>query len=250
MSEEQTIVSPEATEVEAADSGLSNNESIAESSSESSEAVETTTTPVEKVEKVEKNFSQGQVNIISNDVKRRTEARIRAEYAAKGKNNAEQDNEASAAAPTYTEDELYSRFRVRQEHEREEAASQAVLKELSGKLEKAGNFQKLSTSGFGHIDYNHPLVPMLNSLDNAPDVIDALDADIKEMSALRDAANVSPEKGMMQLIALSESIKRNKEAMGSEKPSKPLAQIKSSSYGLGDGEMTSAEIRNLPNLMF
>jgi len=252
MSDEQAIVSPEAVEVSEDASAIDNNV-----------AAETSVAPEKQpAEENVKHFSQDQVNIISNDVKRKTEARIRAEYEARlnAANTADQqsserhyEQDEMVQRPSqeaYTEEQRYQLFKRRQQQEYEDQTRLAVANDIKSKLVAAGNFDKLESSGLGQISSDHPLVSMLNSLDNLPDVVNEFDADITKLTTILNATNIKPQKGIQKLIALSQSIKRNKEALSREKAPEPLSQIKPSSYGLGGGEESISDIRKLPSLRF
>ena len=214
-------------------------------------------------DKNEKFFTQDQLNIMSNDVKRRTEAKIRAEYEARMKElmaSKKQDaNEQQNAIPSgdeqksaealssagYTEEQIYNIVKQRQQRDHEESAKQYVVTELLTKIQAAGKAEKLESSGLGNLPSDHPLVPMLNSLDNVGDVIDDFEANPVKVANLLAVTMLNPTNGLKELQAISQSIKRNKEALAKEKAPEPLNQLKPSSYGLSSGdESVSGRRRN------
>jgi hypothetical protein len=90
---------------------------------------------------------------------------------------------------------------------------------------------------------NHPLIPMLNSLDNVTDIIDDFDENPAKVANLLAVTMLNPMNGFKELQKISQSIKRNKEALAKPKAAEPSSQLKPSSYGLGDGISSVSEKR-------
>lgn len=197
--------------------------------------------PVEQV--VSKSFNEDQMRVISADVKRRTEAKLRAEYEAQIQSLHEQRAQPEQQAQPVqqsgiaglTEEQLYNNFRQRQDIERQEIEQQNVVNTFLTKVQAAGMGQKIESSGLGQLPVNHPLIPMLNSLDNVTDVIDDFDANPVKVANLLAITMLNPMNGFKELQGISQSIKRNKEALAKPKSAEPLSQLKPSSYGLGSG---------------
>ena len=207
---------------------------------------------VESTEQVKKAkvFNEIQMRTISNDVKRRTEERIRAEYEAKYNPQTQQQQAPEQAQPVYNEEQLYNNFKMRQEREQQEANTQNTANEFLQKLQSSGRADKIESSGIGNLPVNHPLVPMLNGLDNLSDIIDDFDANPVKVANLLAITHLNPMNGFRELQNISNSIKRNKEALEREKAPAPLSQLKPSSYGLGGGPRTISDKRRDPSLKF
>ena len=209
-----------------------------------------------------KTFSQDQVNIISADVKRRAEARLRSEYEAQLKSlnvprqqeakpsEQTQTQDAPSAPTTYTEEQIYNIVKQRQERDQEEYNQQVIANDFLTKVQAAGKVDKMESSGLGKVPPNHPLVPMLNSLDNVGDVIDDFDANPVKIANLLNITMLNPMGAFKELQAISNSIKRNKEALAKAKAPEPLNQLKPSSYGLGGGDSSISERRRNPAFRF
>jgi hypothetical protein len=208
------------------------------------------TEPVKQESEV---YNKDQMRVISNDVKRRTEERLRAEYEAKirelhelqpnyqQENRAEQVQKPSIAA--LSEEQLYSNFKQRQQEEQQEIEQQNVVNTFLNKVQAAGIGQKIESSGLGQLPVNHPLIPMLNSLDNVTDIIDDFDENPAKVANLLAVTMLNPMNGFKELQKISQSIKRNKEALAKPKAAEPSPQLKPSSYGLGGGISSVSEKR-------
>lgn len=210
------------------------------------------TTPPESSEPVKqaKVFNEDQMRIISNDVKRKTEARLRAEFEAQQKaQQPVQQTQQEQVAPKpssvaeLTEEQLYNNIKKRQEAEQARLYSENITNEFLTKVQAAGKADKIESSGLGQIPTNHPLVTMLNGIDNLGDVIDEFDANPVKVANLLAVTHLNPMNGFKALQEISQSIKRNKEALAKEKAPEPLSQLKPSSYGLGGGASSVSEKR-------
>jgi hypothetical protein len=198
-------------------------------------------------------YNKDQMRVISNDVKRRTEERLRAEYEAKirelhelqpnyqQENRSEQVQRPSISA--LSEEQLYSNFKQRQQAEQQEIEQQNVVNTFLNKVQAAGIGQKIESSGLGQLPVNHPLIPMLNSLDNVTDIIDDFDENPAKVANLLAVTMLNPMNGFKELQKISQSIKRNKEALAKPKAAEPSPQLKPSSYGLGGGISSVSEKR-------
>lgn len=202
--------------------------------------------------KREKSFSEIQMKTISNDVRQRTEAKIRAEYEAKYNPQAQQKapEQAQSSQPVYNEEQLYNNFKQRQEREQEELNTQNIANDFLSKVQQSGRADKLESSGLGQLPVNHPLVHMLNSVDNLSDIIDDFEASPVKVANLLAITHLNPMNGLRELQNISASIRRNKEALEREKAPAPLSQLKPSSYGLGGGPQTISDKRRNPSLKF
>lgn len=214
--------------------------------------------------KPSKMFSEDQMRAISNDVRKRTEEKIRQEFEAKygSANNANSNlgyNNDNAVAPNQVtpqnqsyanlnEEQLYQNFRQRQEREQAEYNQQQLANDFLAKIQSAGKSDKIEASGIGQIPTNHPIVAMLNSVDNLADVIDDFAENPVKVANLLAVTHLNPMNGMKEIQALSASIKRNKEALAKEKAPAPLTTLKSSGYGLVGGESSISSRRR--NKMF
>ena len=212
-----------------------------------------TEAPAETVKKDDL-ITKDQMRIISADVKRRTEAKLRAEYeeqlkALQKQNNisnediARQEKAGIAGLSEEQIHQLYNNFRQREDYEKQEIEQQNAVNHLLAKVQAAGISQKIESTGIGNLPVNHPLIPMLNSLDNVTDVIDDFDSNPIKVANLLAVTMLNPSKGFQELQNLSNSIKRNKEALAKPKAAEPPTQLKPSPYGLGNGIASISEKR-------
>jgi hypothetical protein len=211
---------------------------------------------------VGKIFTEDQMKIISNNSKRagerEAEARLRAQYeqqnAFKPSLNAQeggQQGEAVASQaqetqmpPTFlSEEQRYQNYRQRQQRELAELQQQQIASDFVMKVQASGKGEKIESSGIGNLPSNHPLIPMLNSLDNIGDVLDDFESSPVKVANLLAVTYLNPMNGFKELQAISTSIKRNKEALAKEKAPPPISQLKPSTYGLSGGEQTVADKR-------
>lgn len=196
-----------------------------------------------------KTFSEEQMRVISAATKRNVEAKLRAEYEAKyNPQRAEQPAEQSQ--PVYNEEQLYNNFKQRQEQEQQEMQMHNTANDFLAKIQSSGKSDKLESSGLGQLPVNHPLVHMLNSVDNLSDIIDDFEASPVKVANLLAITHLNPMNGLRELQNISASIRRNKEALEREKAPAPLSQLKPSSYGLGGGPQTISDKRRNPSLKF
>ena len=197
-----------------------------------------------------KAYNEDQMRVISNDVKRRTEAKLRAEYEAQLQAlqgyPQQEKTEQSPSIAGLTEQQLhqlYSNFKQRQDFEQREVEQQNVVNSFLTKVQAAGLGHKIESSGLGQLPVNHPLIPMLNALDNVNDVIDDFDTNPVKVANLLAVTMLNPTKGFQELQNLSNSIKRNKEALAKPKAAEPPTQLKPSPYGLGNGVLSVSDKR-------
>jgi len=201
-----------------------------------------------------KTFSEEQMKIISASTKRNVEAKIRAEYEAKyNPQRSEQqysEPQVQNQQPVYNEEQLYNNFKQRQEREQQELQTQNIANDFLAKIQNSGRAEKLESSGLGQLPVNHPLVHMLNSVDNLSDIIDDFETNPVKVANLLSITHLNPMNGLRELQNISASIRRNKEALEREKAPAPLSQLKPSSYGLGGGPQTISDKRRNPSLKF
>jgi hypothetical protein len=92
---------------------------------------------------------------------------------------------------------------------------------------------------------NRDLIPLLNSVDNAADVIyDVANNPLKLSNFRRLATEVSPQAAFNEMRNLSDSIKKNQAGSQEKSPNAPLSQIKSSVIGTDNGLSTIRDARN------
>lgn len=209
--------------------------------------------PVANTAQEEEFYNKDQMRVISNDVKRRTEAKLRAEYEAKirelnelqsgSQQETQQQSSQRPNIAALTEEQLYANFKQRQQAEQQEIEQQNVVSTFLNKVQAAGIGQKIESSGLGQLPVNHPLIPMLNSLDNVTDIIDDFDENPAKVANLLAVTMLNPMNGFKELQKISQSIKRNKEALAKPKAAEPPPQLKPSSYGLGGGVSSVSEKR-------
>lgn len=232
-------------------SSIQGSESNPVSTTESSPIPSNTSVTVESSEPREeakgKTYDEDQMRIISADVKRRAEAKLRADYEAQIKelrqNNQQAQTESTANIAELTEEQLYNKFKQRQLAEQQIVEQEQAVNTFITKVNAAGIGQKIESSGLGQLPVNHPLIPMLNSLDNVSDVIDDFDANPAKVASLLAVTMLNPMNGFKELQKISQSIKRNKEALAKPKATEPPPQLKPSSYGLGDGTYSVSDKR-------
>ena len=218
--------------------------------------VESTPAPAEEAKRDDL-LTKDQMRIISAEVKRRTEAKIRAEYEEQlralregqqrgetGLNQVSQEAQNNIGGLSQEQiHHLYNEFKQRQSLEQQEVEQQNAVNQLLAKVQAAGISQKIESSGLGNLPLNHPLIPMLSSLDNVTDVIDDFDSNPVKVANLLAVTMLNPTKGFQELQNLSNSIKRNKEALAKPKAAEPPAQLKPSTYGLGNGTPSVSDKR-------
>lgn len=148
--------------------------------------------------------------------------------------------------PAIDEESLYKNFRERQQRELEAAQVQENTNNFLAKIQASGKVEKIMSSGLGKLTADHPLIPMLNSLDNISDVIDEFDAHPTKLANIVTATYFNPQGAFEALRELSGSLQQNREAIEKAKSSKvaqPPIQLKPSNYGLSGGESTIADKR-------
>ncbi len=244
-----------------------NNENVSQQPVEASAPIETAA-PVEQINvdstpapaeeaKRDDLLTKDQMRIISADVKRRTEAKVRAEYEEQlralregqqrgdtSPNQSPQEAQSNIAGLSQDQiHQLYNDFKQRQNFEQQEIEQQNAVNNLLAKVQAAGISQKIESSGLGNLPLNHPLIPMLSSLDNVTDVIDDFDSNPVKVANLLAVTMLNPTKGFQELQNLSNSIKRNKEALAKPKAAEPPAQLKPTTYGLGNGTPSVSDKR-------
>jgi hypothetical protein len=97
-------------------------------------------------------------------------------------------------------------------------------------------------------EYSPEFVYMINSLDNAGDVLYDLGKNPTKLAPLLSLSKTHPELAADSLRSLSESIKDNEKALKAQSPSDPLSQIKPSPTKTDNGSMTISDLRRQPNL--
>ena len=230
------------------------NESVVEASpvTESAPQQDVSNEPSVSAEPVKQSkvFNEEQMKIISNSVRKNTEAKIRAEYEAQYRPSTQEQPVTEQSQPAYNEEQLYNNFKQRQEREQQEMQTQNIANDFLSKVQAANRADKLESSGLGQLPVNHPLVHMLNSVDNLSDIIDDFETNPVKVANLLAITHLNPMNGLRELQNISASIRRNKEALERDRAPAPLSQLKPSSYGLGGGPRTVSDKRRDPALKF
>lgn len=212
--------------------------------------------------KQEKSFSPDQMRVISNNAKtagikeerEKWQKIISEQYSPKTppqtpqqtNTNSDQIPISVASANGISEDELYQKFQQRQQQEQETARLQEQAASFLSKIQVNGLGDKLISSGLGKLTTDHPLIPMLNTLENLPDIIDDLDTHPSKLGNLITAVYLNPTRAMSELSELSASLRKNREALerAKNKAPPPPDQMKpTTNYGLSSGEQTIADKR-------
>lgn len=143
--------------------------------------------------------------------------------------------------------------RQQREQEHHNAHAQKVMDEFSNKLasgfEKYPNFNEMINSIWPADSQNKlpELVMMLNSTDNAPDIIKDLYDNPHKVGGLVSTWKEAPHAAHRAMHKLSESIKRNETAEQNYKQAKePLSQLKSSTISQDSGPATVSDLRKRP----
>ena len=138
-----------------------------------------------------------------------------------------------------------------QNEQRHREEQSQVVSEFLGKVQSSGRGDQIKTTGIGRLYENHPFIPLLNSFDNMDDMLDHFSENPEKVPQLAATAWLDPDNGFRAMKKVSESIKRNKEALAKEKAPVPQSQLKPSSYGLGGGGTESvSDLRKNPMLRF
>ena len=232
------------------------------------------TKPVERPAKV---FNEDQMRIISNNAKRagerEAEERLRRQYQPQpGQQPTLNTQEATNAGELVGRQPLaanssqngsnaiidpeaqFREFQRRLDSERERdhaiAQTQQIASDFVLKVQASNRSGQLESSGIGNLPTDHPIIPLLNSIDNVPDVLDDLAANPSKVPSLIAITFLNPLNGLREIQALSDSIKRNKEALAKAKAPPPPDQLKPSTYGLSGGEKSISDKRRDPLYRF
>lgn len=215
------------------------------------EAVEQEAIPVEAQEVIpepketERTFKQSELD---NIVKTRMEhARQQAYEQARREMQAQQSGQQNQGSP---EDEkirqmiLSEANRLSQEQMAGKIVNEFINKVETGKqkypdIESA--IQRLDLAG-----NNSDIIPWLNGLDNAVDVISAMDKDPAKYANVLMLAARSPHLVPQALHQLSTSIKQNQQAQDTKMPNEPLDQIRPSTTSSDSGTNTVSDWRKKP----
>jgi hypothetical protein len=95
---------------------------------------------------------------------------------------------------------------------------------------------------------NPDVIYMINTLDNAGDVIYELGKNPSKLVNLMNVADFDQDSAMDDLRKLSQSIKDNESSLKAQSPADPLSQIKPSLTKTDNGNMTISDLRRQPNL--
>lgn len=101
--------------------------------------------------------------------------------------------------------------------------------------------QKLDQiGGFNSISH---LIPAINALDNAPDIVYELANNPSKIGNITQLAHINPQLALAELHKLSQSLKRNDEAKSQRYPDEPLSQLNHSNTGKDSGSNTISDFK-------
>ena len=205
--------------------------------------------------KQKKVFDEDQMRIISNDVKRRTEEKLRAEFEAKYNPQAQkkEENTDNISQTSYTAEQVRTIIREEQQKAIDSGVNSQLesnfVAKISPLIEANPAFaEKLVKLGFDKIDPvankdDAAFLRMLNSLDNVGDVMLDIADNPRKLIEIESLYYKNPEFALSSLIDLSSSLKRNKDALAKEKAPIPSSQLQPSTVGLGNGIASISTIR-------
>lgn len=99
----------------------------------------------------------------------------------------------------------------KQEIKQTKTTQEKITRELIEKIRSAGIAEKFESSGVGSLPLDHPLVPMLNSLNNVIDIIEYFNLKPKAFAYLLDITNKSIVYGAEELQHMSQIVKQKKD---------------------------------------
>jgi len=206
-------------------------------------------------------FTADQMRIISNNSKNvgsreereKWQRIIEEKYNSKPRNVEQTATSTQTQQPTIDEDGLYKKFQERQQREVDVAQVYENTNNFIAKIQASGRAEKIVSSGLAKLSADHPLIPMLNSLENVSDVIDEFDSHPTKLANIVTATFFNPNGAYEALRELSVSLQKNKEAIERAKLQKappPPDQLRPSQYGLSGGESTISDKRKSKLLRF
>jgi len=255
-----------------------------ESSAADTSTQPTSSTPVvspvvetKLAERPVKVFNEDQMRIISNNAKkageRDAEERLKRQYESQlglkptlntqeatnagelvGRQPQTANSSQNGSNAILDQEAQFREFKRRLDSERAQeyanAQTQQIANDFVLKVQASNKGDKLDASGIGNLPPDHPIIPLLNSIDNVPDVLDDLAAHPSKVPNLIAITYLNPLNGLREIQALSDAIKRNKEALAKAKAPAPPDQLKPSTYGLSGGERSIADKRKDPLYRF
>lgn len=159
----------------------------------------------------------------------------------------------SQASPQLTPDQVRQMI---MEHAPQSVAQQQQAQQRAGV--EANFIQKLEAGKTPYPDFdqkvyhldlagkNRDMIPLLNSVDNAADVMNDIADNPKKLVELRALAmSVSPQAAFNEMRKLSDSIKQNQSATQERLPNEPLSQVNTSITGADSGSLKNVtDFRN------
>jgi hypothetical protein len=138
------------------------------------------------------------------------------------------------------------------EQEAEKRAHMAIAQKIAGEFQGKMEGAKIKYADFDDVvsDLDLPSIPHLvqwaNDLDNTGDIIYDIAKNPSKFANILTLSATAPHLAQKELRKLSDSIKRNEEAKGSQNARDPLSQLKPSTNMTDTGALTVKELRNQP----
>jgi len=110
--------------------------------------------------------------------------------------------------------------------------ARAKYQDFDQKLEQIGGFNSISH-----------LIPAVNSLDNATDIVYELINNPSKIGNITSLAQLNPQLAIAELQRLSQSLKRNDEAKNQRYPDEPLSPLSHSNTGKDSGSNTISDFK-------
>lgn len=224
----------EDTEITGSDTSVENVSDTSDSSSATNTAQEA---PSEKM------IPQSQVNAIVGKARQEAAERVRREL--------EQSKEQTSTPQLggmkqMSQDEINRLIDQRVEEKSHKAYAEQLINDFTGKLkagaEKHADFDAVVSEL--NLPANPALVRWTNGLDNTADVLYDLGKHPEKYANVVMLANTAPAMAQSLLKRLSDSVKKNEEAIKSERNvNEPLDHLKPSPTGMDSGNLTVSDLR-------
>jgi hypothetical protein len=138
---------------------------------------------------------------------------------------------------------------VTQEAQRN-AAGQAMAAQFHQKIDagkaKYPDFEEKAGPLMARIHNMPYIAAMATAVDNTADVIYDLGSNLHKVANLKSLHDADPELAFADMMRLSQTIRSNQQAASIPAVSEPLSQIKPSTAGMDNGDLTIEELRNQP----
>jgi hypothetical protein len=240
----------------------SQNNSTNENKVESAAPIEAATTEATKTEPVvikeqtkpERTYTRDELAKITNAETKRAREQGRQDALEETKRSqAQQQNQqvsqpnAQQSSGNMSDEELAARIeKIAQQKSltarmQQEAVDFHKKLDLENDPEMKLSYEKLNLGGM-----QMPFVHVLNSVDNAKDVVKEFANFPEKLTTILNTANLfGLEAGKDAMKRVSESIKKNREAANVKLPDAPISQIGPSNTGTDNGQMTAADYRKI-----